>query len=465
MQDWSQWGFSQSPFNVTPLLPDDAGLRLCVGREAEVELVASRLHRQQKVTCVDGKVGVGKTSLVNISAYTCLKRYLARETTQLLIPAGKSFQLAKNESVEEFAQKVFRTVAQALLDAAAGVKRDLGLDMKDWPQVDKWLNSAQIESVHTGLHWFVNIGKTHHPNIGQGFTQHGLEQIVTQWLAEIFPQHGSGGVVCVIDNMELLETSDNARSAMEEMRDRLFNIPGIRWVLCGANGVIHALAASPRLSGYLAMPVVEVEDMSPSEIPSLIDRRVKEFAIEGQQTYVPIDMDNLQHLYTVANFNLRSFFALADEYCCYIMDKGAKPTQTAQRETAYRDWLSAATTQRHEALKPYLGGSEWAILDIAMSDEFKGSFGVSQYDEFNKNTSRNIVKGTFKKHLAKLKKHNLISRSIERDDDDETALEESRELYTVTPQGALVHFARVQNREIQTFASTDWLRRVHFRTG
>ena len=460
MKTWADWGFSESPFKVTPLLPDDQGLRLCVGRDKEIELVASRLHRQQKITCIDGKVGVGKTSLVNIAAFTCLKRYLNRETQQLLIPAGTSFQLTKNPDVEEFAQRVFRTVAQALIDAASSVKNDLSLSMDEWPQVNKWLNSPTISHVHAGLHWFVSLGKTHQNNIGPGFEKHGLEQVVAEWLREIFPQHGSGGVVCVIDNMELLETSETAREILEQLRDRMFNLPGLRWVLCGANGVIHSLAASPRIGGYLAMPVVDVEEIAPGEIPSLIARRIREYSIEERLTYLPIDMQCLEHLYTVANFNLRDFLALADEFSCHVMDTTSKLAPDDEKSDLYHNWLHTATTQRYQALRTFLTQSEWAILDVAMSDELKGTFGVSQFDVFNKNTSRSLAASTFKKQLGKLKKHNLITRSIENDDDN-TPVDESREVYAVTSQGAMVHYARVRSRETQSYASIDWLRRVH----
>ena len=171
-------------------------------------------------------------------------------------------------------------------------------------------------------------------------------------------------------------------------------------------------------------------------------------------------MQCLEHLYIVANFNLRDFLALADEFSCHVMDTSSKLAEEDQKSGIYDNWLHTASTQRYQALKTFLTQSEWSILDVAMSDELQGTFGVSQFDVFNKNTSRALAASTFKKQLTKLKKHNLITRSIENDDDN-TPVDESREVYAVTSQGALVHYARVRSRETQSYASIDWLKRVH----
>jgi hypothetical protein len=53
--------------------------------------------------------------------------------------------------------------------------------------------------------------------------------------------------------MELLSTSKDARRRLEEMRDSVLNIPGVHWVLCGANGIVRSAVGSPRLTGRIAV--------------------------------------------------------------------------------------------------------------------------------------------------------------------------------------------------------------------
>ena len=78
-------GLTENPFVVHALSADETGERLLVGRDDDIHLVAQRLHKHGKITCLDGHVGVGKTSLVNVAAYKCYKAYLAGETPQLLL--------------------------------------------------------------------------------------------------------------------------------------------------------------------------------------------------------------------------------------------------------------------------------------------------------------------------------------------------------------------------------------------
>jgi hypothetical protein len=101
-------GLIENPFIVHALSADERGKRLLVGRDEELHMVAQRLHKHGKITCLDGHVGVGKTSLVNVAAYECYQAYLRSETPQLLIPAVSAFQLKKMGMLISFVLKYFK---------------------------------------------------------------------------------------------------------------------------------------------------------------------------------------------------------------------------------------------------------------------------------------------------------------------------------------------------------------------
>ena len=86
-------GLSENPFGIHALKPDERGVRLLVGRDIELQLVAQKLHKHGKITCLDGHVGVGKTSLVNVAAFLCYQAFIAGETPQLLLPVPEAFQM------------------------------------------------------------------------------------------------------------------------------------------------------------------------------------------------------------------------------------------------------------------------------------------------------------------------------------------------------------------------------------
>lgn len=469
-------GLTENPFLVHALKPDASGKRLLVGRDEQIRLVAQRLHKHGKITCLDGHVGVGKTSLVNVAAYECYEAFLAGETSQLLIPSTVSFQLKKDESADQFCSDVFQGVAQTLLSHREQLQERINL-INNGNQIHAWLNSPIVEhlnanggaSLSFGAPGIASVsvkgGLQTNGQINQstGFARSGFESLVRDWLNQIFSVQGSGGVVCVIDNIELLETGTNARRTLETLRDRLFNVNGLRWVFCGANGVIHSLAASPRLTAFLSTPVIEVANVAPSAIEPLIKARLNEFSTDPTRAEheLPIQIEDLKYLYRLVNSNLRDLLGLADEYCEYAGQLGKPLREKDQKKKRFEKWLERATTERYHALSSRISEKAWAVLDIAMSDQFKGTFGAGDYTTFNQSSTTGFEKSTFARWLRDLVKLGLITKTL----DDEPGNDDdgfTRDVFTVTAKGALVHYARRQKSESFSIGSSDWLRRVHF---
>lgn len=451
---YANWGFKENPFQPSPLHPDSRGERLLVGRDVELDIVKKRLHKQGKITCVEGPVGVGKTSLVNIATFQCLNGYINKNATQLLIPCAQTFQLTADEGLDDFCLQVFTAVAQTLLDKANEI-RGLGLDLRDRNALDAWLNSAKVNRVQAGLRMYFEISRDTELNTSSGFSNSGFIRLVKEWLKEIFPAHGSGGVVCIIDNLELLETARKARKLLEGLRDRLFDTPGLRWVFCGANGIVTSVIASPRLGGYLVRPILEIGSVSAEKISKILDTRSAEFTIRPGEEYLPILTSDLQQLYWILNFNLRDLLAYADDYCMYVFEHAKRPSADAAKHKEFESWLTRQSVDQYQDLAKRMPKDAWELLDTAMSEELKGSFGPGDFNVFKKNSYSTIEYGTFKRHMAKFEDFGLVVHSI---NDGETH-ESKRDLYNVTSKGALVHYARSINNETRTLASP-WLRRV-----
>ncbi|MFY3590608.1 MULTISPECIES: hypothetical protein [Achromobacter] len=469
-------GLTENPFVVHALSADETGERLLVGRDDDIHLVAQRLHKHGKITCLDGHVGVGKTSLVNVAAYKCYRAYLAGETPQLLIPSVVSFQLKKDGNIDEFCAEVFRGVAQTLLKYAAELRQfELSASLS-LPQLNAWLNSPIVQHLNENGGAGLNIGipgvaqlrvnggaaTNSQVNQSSGFSQSGFESLIRQLLNEIFAVQGNGGVVCVIDNIELLETAISARRTLEALRDKLFTVNGLRWVFCGANGVIHSLAASPRLTAFLSTPVIDVKNINPSKIPELIRTRLSEFSSDASKAedLLPVDLDDLKHLYFLVNSNLRDLLGLADEYCEHYATSGQPIRVRDRKREKFDKWLHKATVDRYQALSSRISSNAWAVLDIAMSKQFSGTFGAGDYESFNKNSTVAFERSTFARWLRDLVKLGLLSKSIDEEQSDEDGF--SRDVFTVTAKGALVQYARRKKNENLSLAEpAAWMKRVH----
>lgn len=119
-------------------------------------------------------------------------------------------------------------------------------------------------------------GKTTSINDSKGFDVHGFFSIVDRLLAMAFRE---GGVICILDNLEILNTSQVARERLEALRDDLFSKHGIRWVVCGARGIVRSVADSARLQGRLQEPII-ILPLDGGAIHDLIKARVDEFKLE-----------------------------------------------------------------------------------------------------------------------------------------------------------------------------------------
>lgn len=473
-------GFSGNPFSVYALEADELGQRLMVGRDEQVQLVASKLHKQGKITCLDGHVGVGKTSLVNVAAYQCFNAFLNGKSSQLLIPLNKSFQLNKDEDVADFCDDVFRKIAAGLLSHLPLLTNTYLLHEKSMAQLNAWLHSPVISHVNESLgagftggvpgviSASITGGKaaSSQINTGSGFTKDGIETLVRKWLGEIFTVQGSGGVICIIDNLELLESGPNARRTLEVLRDRLFNINGIRWVFCGANGVILSLAASERLGSFLS-PIIDVKNIKLEYIKPLIEARLVEFSdcLADAKLNLPILLDDIVQLYKMLNFNLRDLLAYVDEYCEHQFDIGRGRLSDDQKAKRFDKWLHVKSIETYNALLSRISNDAWVVLDIAMGPGCKGIFGVGDYQTFSSNSKIHMTQTSFNKWLKSLEKLKLISKYS---DDSMSGFEAEddgfkRDVFTVTAKGALVHYARLVKQENQSLftSNADWLKRVH----
>lgn len=424
---YSANGFTGNPFAVYALGANEIGSRLMIGRDEQIQLVGMKLHDHGKITCLDGHVGVGKTSLVNVATYECFQAFLRGDTDQLLIPLSESFQLATDADVDEFCDSVFRKVATGLL-AQRELLSNYTLPTKSLDQLNAWLNSPVIEHVNdtvgatmsAGIPGIYSAGikadqaSSKQTNTSPGFTKSGFEQLVRTWLDEIFRTQGNGGVVCIIDNLELLESGLNARKMLEALRDRLFTVNGLRWVFCGANGVIHSLAASPRMSSFLNTPIIDVKNVATRSIEPLIKARLKEFAKDESEAEaaLPVLIADITRLYPIINYNLRDLLALIDQYCKhqYSLNRGRLgPTEKANR---FGKWLEKESIDSYKVLTGRISQDAWVVVDVAMGAPFNGVISVGSYREFSANSKVHVTSDSFKrwvKHLANL---GLISKSV-----------------------------------------------------
>lgn len=465
---YTQLGYRANPFQVDSLEPTDEGLRLLVGRDDELKELCKQILSADKVICVEGAWGVGKTSLVNAASHYLCKKYVEGKIFQRVIPCVQTFELTADTSVEEFAKKVYLHVIQALLNAIDNIDQKIALDTKKIETMRNWLNDP---SVFTGVGATVlGVGVTGTKSLNQspGFWNAGMEKTARGWLDEVFPRGQGGGIVCVIDNLEGLQSSVTARRLLDTLRDRLFSAHGLQWVICGANGIVNC-AASTRVADYFSTPL-HIPDLPESKMPLVLTTRLVEYAGPTAQS-LPLTSSSFAFLYSTLNFNLRATLAMADEYCKLTTEQSPKFADEDAKAARFERWLRDRARTLHDQMERVLPQAAWAVLDVVMSDRFKGEFGLGNLSAIQSSIRRKIAtkktpnEETLRKHVNVLARQQLIVKQFDSDevdlstDDKESASPSTLSTYyRVTNRGALAHFHRLVTDKRETFEVANWLR-------
>jgi GTPase SAR1 family protein len=426
---YSDWGFIDNPFSPSPLPPNDRGAALLVGRDKELKMLLRRLRNAPKWVTMEGHNGVGKTSLINVAVHKAYQEHISGESNELIIPCKKTFQLSATRDSQEFISDVYMAIAQTLVEKAKEV-RENGVKLPNSEAVNKWLNSPIIETVQAGggfLGASVNFGKNAQANEADGFGKSGLPEIVNAWLEEIWPEGSSGGVVCLIDNLELLQTSTSAKKLLEELRDLILTKKGVRWVLCGSAGIVRSVASSPRLNGYFHDPLL-IEGINPTVADQILASRNNAFAVDPQTSYLPITSHDFAKLYRVLNGNLRDALGKADAYCQHILDIGEIPDTELQKSIMFNFWINQECSNLFNIVQPQIPPRSWKVFDQLVDNE--GSSAPSEYEAYGFNSLE-----AFRPHIKNLEDNQLVTST--RDETDNR-----RKTIQLTANGWLVAVAR-----------------------
>lgn len=424
MSIYDDWGLSDNPFQTTALPPTQHGCNLLIGRDLELQLLERRITNPPKLPTLEGLNGVGKSSLVNVAAFNCYKAFLADPDKPMLIPCRRVFQLNPDQDLQAFIDDALREVAQTLLNEAESIQNGAISTSSTSTKLDRWLNSPQITSYQAGV-WVISAGASSETNTGEGFTRSGFRKAIIDWLKELFPSLRDGGVVCTIDNLELLQTSDAARRQLEALRDELLILPGMRWVLCGALGIVLGVVSSPRLEGLLHTPVA-IGGVDDHYVDQILESRLSSFACT-ENPYLPITVDDFRRLYDILAKNLRSLLGHADDYCQWIGDRTTSQTEL-DKSSMFEQWLTDISSQALDAAKLQLRPRAWRVFDAAVG--LGGTFSPSDYETFDFNSIP-----AFRPTVRDLESAGLLVSTQDEGD-------KRRKTIQVTPRGWLVNHAR-----------------------
>jgi hypothetical protein len=425
---WEEFGFTENPYATEPIPPSKEGDHLLVGRDAEIKELEARILASNTHPTLEGDNGVGKTSLISVVCYRLRAEAEEGRISRIFIPVlDEPFQLQAGDSFDLFIKRVYLRIANTIVSEHDFFRR-CGLRVPNIADVRDWLRSPIVKGWGASLSVAgqgVGVSRGRSVNTSSGFTEAGLLDIVNRWLRELFPSTQSGAFVCVVDNLELLETTHGARTLLEAIRDPLLNRRGLRWILCGARGIVRTGAASPRLSGRLAEPM-EIRPIADQYVEAAIERRISLYRT-SEESIAPIGPSSFRKLYEVLNRNLREAFKFADDFSIWLYSQGETTGTTAAFDALFEVWLAdRADLHRRDT---ELGNRAWQVFD-QLADRY-GWCSPSDFEAFGFR-GQNVMRT----HIKALEAQNLVTTSVHDEND------KRRKTIMMTPRGWLVRYAR-----------------------
>lgn len=410
MNIYHAWGFQKTPFDTLPLPPDEDGKSLMIDRDNEILQIKRRLSSTSNIVTIEGSNGIGKTSLVNVSSFELFQEYLSRGIGAFFIPCDTQFQITPEKNSEEFIDEVLMAVAQTLLRRGK-ILNDRGYKLEGNSSIASWLNEPQVSTYNGGINstvFGIQLGKSSETNTSLGYQRSGFRTKILDWLKEIFPYNTNGGVVCVIDNLELLQTSDVARKQLEQFRDKLFSYTGLRWVLCGSLGIVRGIMSTPRLQGRLYMPI-EVGGIDPTYASDILSKRVKAYEIEPNDSYLPLTGNEFKDLYEVLNNNTRNALNYANNYCLWVADNNYYSENIEGKKSLFNKWLYQQSIKKVDSIMMQI--KPRAVEAFQRAIELNGEFSPSDFEDFGFKTFQ-----AMRQHISQLERAGLVTSTIDETD-------------------------------------------------
>lgn len=439
---WDRIGFRESPYATRPIPATREGASLLVGRDAELGRLKNRLKSSSKHPTIEGDNGVGKTSLVSVASYQLMDEYKEGSSDVLLVPMPDFFQLSTSMPVVEFRRQVFFAVAQQFIKNHDYLKRS-GRSVPKVDRIKYWLNEPMVGGGGFSVEGNTPAGggglgleRTRDTNGSAGFDQSGFESTITKWLEDCFPEGDLGGFVCVIDNLELLQTSSAARQALEDIRDTLLSVQGLRWVLCGARGIVRAVASSTRLEGRLHRPI-EIPAIPDDAVGELVDARIRHYRV-NEDAVAPVGAAGFKRVYATLHQNLRNTLSYCEDFCFWMDDEG-HALQVSSRVGLLQEWLDQEAQHVVEAVS--LTTRTWELFDAIA--HVGGSCSPGDYEKLGF-SSFNLMR----RYVKTLEDVGFVDSAVDESD-------RRRRTIVISPKGWLALSARVERNIDESMSDID----------
>ena len=313
MNMWELLGFTASPYNTRPLGPRSEDVELLVGRKTEaIEMLTAFESSAGGVYVISGAPGVGKTSFFNVQQY--LSETGVAVAGPEYIASSSSCPVRPEDSARDIALRALHILQRSVVQYCT--RESLSLPSQTG-EIGKWISSRIGHGFEIGLQVFGfggNYGKSISLPPITDVSFEGIQEAIEVIVGEVVNELGFEGAFLTLDNVENLE-DDQLKHLLMSLRDTLFSIPCIWWVLIGQSGLGSLIQTlDSRVFDRITGSGLELKPLSLEELYDAVKRRVQRFHIAVDGT-APIPETVHRHLYEASNGEIRFVFKYCENIC------------------------------------------------------------------------------------------------------------------------------------------------------
>lgn len=266
---WEKLGLKDNPYDFKPLGINEIGRKLFVGRTNELKKINSLISGNKGgIIIVEGVIGVGKTSFVNIFQY-------GKWQNEKILPSFRKIELPQNIDSINFILSVFSNMLFSMEDV---------LDSKLLKKYSEHsaAKSYVAKTIESGLGGSFSIlgtggGVSKQKTISQPSSVL-LPTILTtldKWIKFVIEKTKFDAIIIPIDNFDIIDEK-TIISFLNLMRDTLLDRQHVWWIIVGQKGLSSLIEKdAPRVSEVITGKPIVLEPFSLKEINEMIKLRYK----------------------------------------------------------------------------------------------------------------------------------------------------------------------------------------------
>ncbi|MDG6996858.1 MAG: hypothetical protein JRN52_13135 [Nitrososphaerota archaeon] len=307
---WSDLGFVRNPYDYKPLKVNEDDRSIFVGRSNEERQFKLEVSgRQGGIVMVEGRVGVGKTSFVNMMQYDKWKGTAGEsKRSGKMMPCFETIELKENIETTDFMLSVLSNFMYSL-ERIHGTRR---VEANQKLFAGKELIANTLKS---GYGFSISI-------LGSGFgaskqtmrnppsvtVLSTVNHVMNECFEAASKQFGYEAFIIPVNNLDAI-SDESVTAFLNSARDTLLSIGQVWWILTARLGFFSYLEThARRVSEMVTGTPVRLEPLSLEEVHNAVEKRMVKFAIPHVKTVSIVPQEIVDYLHKVSNGEIRYAF-------------------------------------------------------------------------------------------------------------------------------------------------------------